>query len=68
MTGDRLPFLQVTRMVYFSLWCLCLKRSPESIQFVVVLLALGRQHFLPDGLSRTHGERAEELCSAGPSR
>lgn len=65
MNGDRLAFPQVARMVYFSLWLLCLK---YSLKLVVVLLALGRQCFLPDGVSRTHKEHTEELCRAGPSR
>lgn len=60
MNGDRLPFPKAARMVYFSLWLLCLKCSPESIPSVVVLLTLGRQCFLPDGVSRT--ESAERSC------
>ena len=68
INGDRLPFPKVARMVYFSLWLLCLKYSLESIQFVVGLLALGRQCFLPNGVSRTHMKHTEELRSVGPSR
>lgn len=50
MNGDRLPFPRVVRVAYFSLWLLCLKDSPESLRCVVVVLTLGRQCFLPDGV------------------